>query len=431
MKWQKKYADKITTPEDAVKSIQSNSHVFIGSGCAQPEQLTQAMLTRAPDVKNVTVHHLLIPGKADYSLPEYKDSFRHNALFIGSNVRQAVNDGRADYIPIFLHQVPGLFWNGQIKTDVALIMVSPPDEEGFCSYGSAIDTEKAAAETAKIVVAEVNEQMPHTCGDTNIHIDKIANLIPVDTPLMEFIYPPPSALAQTIGGYIADIVEDGATLQAGIGEIPDAALSKLKDHKDLGIHTEMFCDQAMELMKCGAVNNSKKPVHTGKSIASFLLGSKKVYDWCNNNDKIEFYPCDYTNDPFLIAKNPKMVAINSCIQIDLTGQVCSDSIGHRFYSGIGGQVDFIRGATHSKGGKPIIAFASTVKGGTISKIVPELAPGAGVVTSRGDVHYVVTEFGMVNLFGKSVRDRAKALISIAHPDHQKDLEKGARKRRLL
>lgn len=431
MDWKKRYKDKLTSPENAVKVIKSGNNVFIGSGCAQPELLQNAMTARAPELKGVTVHHLLIPGNADYTHPEYKKSFRHNALFIGSNVRKAVNDGRADYMPIFLHQVPGLFLNGNIKTDVALIQVSPPDEKGYCTYGAAIDTEMAAAETAKIVIAEVNEQMPRTLGDTRIHMDKIKHAVPIDAPLMEFLYPPPGKLAQKIGGYIASLIENGSTLQAGIGEIPDAALLQLKDHKDLGIHTEMFADCAMELMKAGVVTNMKKAIHKGKSVASFLLGSRKLYEWCHNNEQLEFFPCDYTNDPFVIAKNPKVVAINSCIQIDLTGQVCSDSIGTRFYSGIGGQVDFIRGAAYSKGGKPIITFKSTAKKETISKIVPELSPGAGVVTSRGDVHYVVTEYGVAFLNGKSVRERARALIDIAHPNFRPELEKAAKKRNLL
>lgn len=431
MDWQKKYRDKITTPEQAVKAIKSNDHVFIGSGCAQPVLLQNAMTARAPELRDVTVHHLLIPGNADYTHPEYEKSFRHNALFIGSNVREAVNDGRADFMPIFLYEVPGLFLNGTIKTDVALISVSPPDGKGYCTYGAAIDTGKAAAETAKIVIAEVNEQMPRTSGDTRIHISRIQYAIPTDRPLMEFLYPPPDKTANKIGSYIASLVEDGSTLQAGIGDIPDAALLKLKNHKNLGIHTEMLSDCAMELIKAGVINNEKKAIHRGKSVASFLLGSKKLYDWCHNNKSLEFYPCDYTNDPFVIAKNPKVVAINSCIQIDLTGQVCSDSIGTRLYSGIGGQVDFIRGAAHSKGGKPIITCTSTAKDGTISRIVPELNPGAGVVTSRGDVHYVVTEFGIANLFGKSVRERARLLIDIAHPDFRPELEKAAKARKLL
>ena len=431
MDWKKKYQGKLTTPEKAVKAIKSGNNVFLDSGCAQPELLQNAMTARAPELKGVKVHHLLVPGNADYTHPKYEKSFRHNAFFIGSNVREAVNDGRADYMPMFLHQVPGLFLNGNIKIDVALIQISPPDEKGYCTYGAAVDIVKAATETAKIVIAEINEQMPRTLGDTRIHMDRIHHAIPTDKPLMEFVYSPPGKRERKIGNYITSIIEDGSTIQVGIGEIPDATLLQLKGHKDLGICTEMFADGAMKLMKAGVITNMTKVIHKGKAVASFLLGSRKLYEWCHDNEQLEFYPSDYTNDPFLISKNPKMVAINSCIQIDLTGQVCSDSIGTRFYSGIGGQVDFMRGAAYSKGGKPIITCTSTVKKGTISRIVSELYPGGGVVTSRGDVHYVVTEYGIANLFGKPVRERAKALIDIAHPDFRPELEKAAKARKLL
>ncbi|MFN3695391.1 MAG: acetyl-CoA hydrolase/transferase family protein [Ignavibacterium sp.] len=358
--------------------------------------------------------------------------FKHKAFFIGANSRQAVNDGRAEFIPIFLSEVPLLFKYGQIKSDVALLNVSPPDEHGFCSYGVDVGTIKTPAEKSKLIIAQINKYQPRALGDSFIHINKINYIVEYDEPIHELPQIDPNAtkdeleVFDKIGSYIADLVEDGSTLQMGIGAIPDSVMRYLHGKKDLGIHTEMFSDGIIELVEQGIINGEKKTLHPGKIIAGFVLGTRKVYDFIDNNPIIEFHPQEYVNDPFIIAKNNKMVAINSAIEVDLTGQVCSDSIGTKFYSGIGGQVDFIRGAARSEGGKPIIALPSSTKNATISRIVPTLKPGAGVVTSRGDVHYVVTEYGVAELFGKSIQERAKALINIAHPNFRDELTKYAK-----
>jgi len=354
-------------------------------------------------------------GIAPYAEPKWGDNFRHNALFIGPNVREAVAEGRADYTPVFLSEIPRLFETGRVPIDVALIQVSPPDRHGYCSYGVSVDIVKPAAENAGLVIAEVNEQMPRALGDSFIHVDDIDLLVPVDYPLPETTVGAPDEIARDIGRHIANLVEDGSTLQMGIGTIPDSVLYFLRDKKDLGVHTEMFSDGMMHLVEEGVVTNMKKTLHKGKVIAAFCMGSRRLYDFVDNNPLIEFHPVSYTNDPFVIAQNEKMVSINSALQVDLTGQVCADSLGTYFYSGIGGQVDFVRGAARSKGGKPIIALPSTAQEGTISRIAPILTPGAGVVTSRGDVHYVATEWGVAYLHGRTIQERALALISIAHP----------------
>jgi acetyl-CoA hydrolase len=359
--------------------------------------------------------------------------FRHKAFFIGGNTRAAVNEGRAEFIPIFLSEVTMLFKRGVLQADVSLIHISPPDEHGFCSYGIDVGNIKTPAEKSKCIIALVNKQMPRGLGNSFIHINKIDYIVEIDKPLLELPQIDPDATTEMlkiydqIGSHIAGMIEDGSTLQMGIGAIPDAVLKYLHDKNDLGVHTEMFSDGLIDLVQEGVVNGEKKTLHAGKIIAGFVLGTKRSYDFIDNNPIFEFHPQEYVNDPFLIAKNNKMVAINSAIEIDLTGQVCSDSIGTRFYSGIGGQVDFVRGAAHSEGGKPIIALPSATKDLKYSKIVPTLKPGAGVVTSRGDVHYVVTEYGVADLFGKTIQERVKSLIEISHPVFRDQLTEFAKK----
>jgi acetyl-CoA hydrolase len=396
-----------------------------------PEVLVDAMCDRYLDLEDVEVFHLMAVGKSRYSLPEMEGHFRHNALFIGKNVREAVNDGRADFTPIFLSEIPRLFYSGILPVDVALVHVSPPDEHGFCSFGVGVECTKPATEVAKIVIAQVNPNMPRTLGDCFIHIDKLTCCVEVDVPLKELpqvdgdLSAAELQVYQSIGKNIAGLIEDGSTLQLGIGAIPDAVLKFLHGKKHLGMHTEMFSDGVIKLVEDGILTNEKKTLHPGKIVASFVLASKPLFEFIDNNPVIEFHPSHYVNDPFIISQNDKMVAINSAIEVDLTGQVCADSIGKAFYSGVGGQVDFIRGASRSKGGKPIIALPSTAKRGTRSRIVPMLAAGAGVTTSRYDVHYVVTEFGIADLYGKTIRHRIQSLVDIAHPDFREELERYA------
>ncbi|MCX7834801.1 MAG: 4-hydroxybutyrate CoA-transferase [bacterium] len=431
MRWLDSYNRKKMSAEEAVRLIESNDRVYVHPGCAVPELLVNAMVQRANELMNVEVIHILNMGQARYALPEMEGHFRHNALFIGGNVRQAVNEGRADFTPIFLSEIPSLFRNGRLPIDVALVHLSPPDEHGFCSFGLGVETTKAAAENAKIVIAQINPQMPRALGDCFIHINKLTAIVEADVPLFELpqfepnVTNPEYIVAQKIGEHIAELIEDGSTLQMGIGMIPDAVLNFLVHKRDLGIHTEMFSDGVVELVEKGIINNEKKTLHRGKIVASFVLGSKKTYNFLDNNPLCEFHPSDYVNDVFVIAQNEKMVAINSAVEVDLTGQVCSDSIGFRLYSGFGGQLDFIRGASRSKGGKPIIALPSTTADGKISRICAHLKIGAGVVTTRADVHYVVTEYGYADLYGKCIRERAKALINIAHPNYREELEKFA------
>jgi acetyl-CoA hydrolase len=360
-----------------------------------------------------------------------RNHFRHNAMFIGANVREAVNDGRADYMPIFLGEIATLFRNGKMPLDVALIQVSPPDEHGFCSLGVGVDHTLDAAHQAAWVIAEVNDQMPRLLGDAFLHVREIDAIVELSRPLPEMHTEPADAVSQRISQNVADLIEDGATLQTGIGAIPDAVLRLLHDRRALGVHTELFSDGVVDLVEAGVITGERKTLHPGKIVAGFALGTKRLFDFAHDNPIFEMHPTSYTNDPFVIAQNDNMVAINSAIEVDLTGQVCADSIGRSFYSGFGGQVDFIRGAARSHGGKPIIALPSTARGGTLSRLVPELRSGAGVVTTRADVHWVITEFGAVDLFGLNVRQRARALISIAHPDFQEELERAAHERHLI
>ena len=421
MAWMDSYRTKVMSAREAMRCVESHMRVYIQPGCAEPETLVGALIERGPFVRDVEIVHLLTMGRADYIAPEMAGHFRHNAMFIGANVRQAVNDGRADYTPIFLSEIESLFESGEMVIDVALIQVSPPDSHGFCSFGVGVDTTLTAAKKARFVIAQVNDQMPRTYGDSFIHLSDLDAIVESSRPLCELPKHEITDLHLAMARNVATLIEDGSTIQTGIGGIPDAVLLYLKDRQDLGVHTELLSDGIIPLIESGVVNGRRKTLHPRKVVLAFALGTKKLFDFVNDNPIFEFHPNSYTNNPILIAQNERMVAINSALQIDITGQVCADSIGTYFYSGIGGQVDFIRGSTRSKGGKPIIALPSTAKDGTISRIVPMLDPGAGVVTSRGAVHYVVTEYGVAYLHGRSIRQRAEALIQIAHPDFRNQL----------
>lgn len=425
------FHEKLVSAEVALQTVCSGDTVYVHPGCATPLRLLDALVARREGLENVRIVHIMSLGRADYVRPGMEKHFRHTALFIGKNVRDAVNEGRADYVPVFLSEIPRLFTSKTIPVDVALIHVSPPDEHGFCSFGVGVECTKAAASMANVVIAQVNPNMPRVLGDSFIHVRNVTYFVEADDPLTELPRVRMSQAFEDIGRNVAALVEDGATLQLGIGGIPDAVLSHLRDRKHLGVHTEMFSDGMVELVEAGIVTNERKTLHTGKIVASFVLGSKKLFQFIHNNPIVEFHPSDYVNDPFVIAQNDKMVAINSAIQVDLTGQICSDSIGDSVYSGFGGQVDFVRGASRAKGGKAVIALLSTAKAGEISRIVPYLDEGAGVVTSRADVHFVATEYGVADLHGRSMRERSRALIGIAHPKFREELEAGARKRKLL
>ncbi|MGO9441193.1 MAG: acetyl-CoA hydrolase/transferase family protein [Terriglobales bacterium] len=421
MAWMDSYRTKVMSAREALRCVESHMRVYIQPGCAEPETLVGALIERGPLVRDVEIVHLLTMGRADYIAPEMAGHFRHNAMFIGANVREAVNDGRADYTPIFLSEIESLFESGEMLIDVALIQVSPPDSHGFCSFGVGVDTTLTAAKKARFVIAQVNDQMPRTYGDSFIHVSDIDAIVESSRPLCELPKHEITDLHLAIARNVATLIEDGSTIQTGIGGIHDAVLIYLKDRKDLGVHTELLSDHIIPLIESGVVNGRRKTLHPRKVVLAFALGTRRLFDFVNDNPIFEFHPNAYTNNPILIAQNDHMVAINSALQVDITGQVCADSIGTYFYSGIGGQVDFIRGSTRSKGGKPIIAIPSTAKNDTISRIVPTLDPGAGVVTSRGAVHYVVTEFGVAYLHGRSIRQRAEALIQIAHPDFRNQL----------
>jgi acetyl-CoA hydrolase len=422
------------TADQAMARIQDGQRVFLTGNCSFPRQLMAALVRRAPQLRDVEVTQVLTVGPADYVQPDMQGHLRVNTLFISENVRAAVNDGRADFTPCRLSEIPLLWKRGVLPLDAALIHVSPPDEHGYCSYGVEVGVTKAAAECARIVIAEVNPNMPRTLGDSFIHVSKIDCCVEVDYPLPEFQTGETSPLYQQIGFHIASMIDDGDCLQLGIGAIPNGVLPYLRHRKDLGIHTEMFSDGIIELVERGVITGQRKSLHPGKIIAGFCLGTRRLYEFVHNNPFMEFRPSEYVNDPFLIAQNNGMVAVNSALEVDLTGQVCADSIGPRLYSGVGGQLDFIRGAAHSKGGKPIIALPSAAglkDGTTVSKIVATLKPGAGVTTTRNDVHFVVTEYGVADLYGKTIRQRARALINVAHPGFREDLERQARELRYL
>ncbi|MBZ0188420.1 MAG: hypothetical protein K8F91_19385 [Candidatus Obscuribacterales bacterium] len=420
--WVREYKSKLTTARRAIETINSNDSIYIQSNAAAPTPLTDALVGRSSDLKDVQIFHILTMGPAEYIKPEYSSAFKVHALFIGPNVRDAVNEGRADYTPAFLSEIPSLFYSRTLPLDVCLIQVSKPDEHGFCSYGVSVDCTLAARKMAKIVIAEVNEQMPRTLGRSFVHISRLDHIVESDRPLPELLPRKPDSVSEQIGVNVAGLIEDGATLQLGIGAIPDAILKQLHNKNDLGIHSEMFSDGVIDLVDMKVITNDKKTVLPGKIAVSFVMGSKRLYDFVDNNPLIEFQTSDYINDPYLIAQNYKMTAINSALQVDLSGQVCSDSVGDRLYSGFGGQVDFIRGAARSQGGKSIIAIPATAKADSISRIVTHLSKGSGVVTTRADVRYVVTEYGIADLYGKNLKDRARSLIAIAHPDFRSQLE---------
>jgi len=415
------------TASEAVKFIKSGDRVFVHGVSATPVQLVQAMADRHLELKNVEVVHLHTEGPAPYAAPEYKDSFFVNALFVGANVRKAINEGRGDYVPVFLSEVPNLFRNNIMPLDVALVHVSPPDKHGYCSLGVSVDAAVAAVQMAKHVIAQVNPNMPRTHGDGLIHTSQINAMVEVDDQLPEQIVPEPDEAELRIGQFCAELIDDGATLQMGIGAIPNAVLKSLTNHKNLGVHTEMFSDGVIELFEKGIINGKKKKIHPGKIVSGFVMGSRKTYDFIDDNPAVAMLDIAYINDTAVIRRNPKVTAINSAVEVDLTGQICADSIGTYHYSGVGGQMDFIRGASLSPGGKPIIALPSTTKKG-ISRIVPFLKQGAGVVTTRAHVHYVVTEYGVANLYGKNLGQRAEALVNIAHPDHREALDKAVSER---
>jgi 4-hydroxybutyrate CoA-transferase len=421
MSWDVDYKRKLMSPADALRCVESGMRVYIHPGCAEPETLVEALMERAPYVRDVEIVHLMTMGPAPYVASEMQGHFRHNAVFIGGNVRQAVNEGRADYTPVFLSEIEGLFESGQMPIDVALIHVSPPDAHGYCSLGVGVDTTMTAVRCAKYVVAQVNDQMPRTYGDTFVHVGKIDAFVEASRPLCELPKIEITEVHRGIARNVASLIEDGSVLQTGIGGIPDAVLPFLMDRKDLGIHTELVSDGVIPLIEAGVISGARKNLLPRKIVLGFILGTRRLFDYVNENPVFEFRPNAFTNDPMQIARNERMVAINSALQVDLTGQICADSIGTYFYSGIGGQVDFLRGASRSKGGKPIIALPATAKGDKVSRIAPMLDPGAGVVTSRGLIRYVVTEYGVAYLHGKTIRERAEALIQIAHPKFRDQL----------
>jgi 4-hydroxybutyrate CoA-transferase len=419
------YRSRILTPGQALAVVRSGQQVYIHNGCAEPIELVKALTKRGPELHDVQVLHMATMGIADYSLPEYEGHFRHNALFIGGNVRQAVQEGRADYTPIFLSEIEALFTSGALPIDVCLLQCTPPDPYGYMSLGVSIDASLTAAQCARHVIVEINDLMPRTHGDTFLHVSRVDAFIETSHPLSEYPKHEISDIHRSIARHVAPLIPDGATIQTGIGGIPEAVLGMLRDHKDLAIHSEMVPDSAVALIQAGVINGERKTLHPRKVVAGFVLGSKLLFDFIDNNPSFEFHRTAYANDPFVIAQNDRMVAINSAIEVDLTGQVCADSMGQTPYSGIGGQVDFLRGAARSRGGMPIVTLPSTAKSGKVSRIVPRLQPGAGVVTSRGDVHYVITEHGVAYLHGKTLRQRAEALIAIAAPEFRDELERAA------
>ena len=431
MTWMDGYKRKISSLEEAVSVVKSKDKIYVSGNAATPLTIIKALAGRKDELSNVEVTHVLLLGDDPLSKPAMEGHFRHNSLFVGPADRKAISEGRADYIPVFLYEIPGLFYSGIIDLDVAFLHLSPPDDFGYMSLGVECLASKAAAECAKTVVAEVNDKMPRTLGNAFIHISQVDKVVEISRELPELVIKDLTEVEEKIGDNIAQLVEDGSTVQLGIGGIPNAALKAMYDKKDLGIHTEMVSDAIVEAMEKGLVTGAKKTLHPNKAVATFIWGSRKVYEFAHDNPAFEIHPVDYTNHPTVVAKNDRMVAINSAIEVDLTGQVCSDSIGTRIYSGFGGQVDFIRGAAQSKGGKPIIALPATTKDTEASKIVPYLKQGGGVVTTRADVHYVVTEYGVAYLHGKNLRQRAAALINVAAPKFRQDLEKEAKKRKLI
>lgn len=431
MSWEIEYRNRLQTADRALERVRSGMRVYIQPGCAEPETLVEALMRRGPHVNDVEIVHMMTMGCAPYAAAEMAGHFRHNAMFIGPNVREAINDGRADYTPINLSEIEELFESGAMPIDVALLELSPPDAHGFCSFGVGVDTSLTAAKCARYVIAQINDQMPRTYGDSFIHVNDLDAIVESSRPLCEQGQAKASETQVAIAKNVAGLIEDGAVVQTGIGGIPDAVLTFLRDRKDLGMHTEMISEGVIPLIEAGVITGARKNFNPRKIIVGFALGTTRLFEFVDNNPIFEFHPAAYTNNPVCIGRNRNMVAINSALQVDLTGQVCSDSIGNQFYSGIGGQVDFLRGAAYSRGGKPVIALSATAKSGQISRIVPMLNPGAGVVTSRGLVRYVVTEYGVAYLHGKSIRERAQAMIEIAHPKFRGELYEYCEKTRWL
>jgi 4-hydroxybutyrate CoA-transferase len=414
------WASRAVAPDEALAAVKSGMRIFVHGAAATPTPLLEA-LARRTDLAGVTLYHMHTQGPVTFASPEHRERFFSVSLFVGPHLRTPIEEGRADYIPVFLSDIPSLFSTGKLPLDVALLQLSPPDRHGYCTLGTSVDTALAASHAARCVIAEINEQMPRTLGNTLVPFERLHAFIHTDRPVHAIEQAAPTPVEDAIGEQVAALVPDGATLQMGIGAIPDAALRRLTGKHDLGIHSEMFSDGVVDLIEAGAVTNAHKHIHRGRTVTSFISGSRRLYDFVHDNPFVEFHPCDRTNDTSIIRQNPRVVAINSAIEIDLTGQICADSIGFRIYSGIGGQMDFMRGAALSAGGMPIIALPSTASHGTMSRIVAALKPGAGVVTTRGHVHWVVTEHGAVDLFGKSLRERADLLISVAHPDFRGEL----------
>ena len=421
MSWTNLYQSKIVSAEEAVSQIKSRDRVFLTGNCSVPQTVLSALVDHAPQLQDVEICQALSVGPADHVAPEMEGHLKVNTMFISANIRQAVQEGRADFTPVLLSEFTLLFKNGHLPLDVALIHLSPPDNYGFCSFGVEVGLTKTPAESAKIIIAEVNQQMPRTLGDSFIHVSKLDYIVPVNyiLPEMAMGSEDGSETTQKIAAYIAELIPDGATIQMGIGAIPDAVLKYLYEKKDLGVHSELFSDGVIDLVDAGVITNARKTLHRGKIVAGFMLGTRRLYQWVDDNPLIELHPTEYVNDPFVIAQNERQVAINSAIEVDLTGQVCADSLGPKLFSGIGGQLDFIYGASRSNGGVPIIALPSTAR--QFSRIVPMLKQGAGVVTGRNHVHYVVTEYGVADLYGKTIRQRARQLIQIAHPQYREEL----------
>jgi len=426
--WQERYRSKIGTAAEAIRRIPRGRRILIGSGAAEPSRLVEALVSDGGHLADNEIVHLLTLGPAPYVQPGMERRFRHTAFFIGANVREAVHQGRADFMPVFLSEIPELIRSQRVRIDVAVIQVSPPDAHGFVSLGVSVDIVRAPVDTADLILAEVNPSMPRTLGDSFVHVDRIARLVPVDDPLPELTAEPLDEVSHEIGRHVASLIPDGATLQAGIGTIPNAVLAALSERGDLGIHTEMLSNGIMDLADAGVITGRRKTILPGKIVTSFIMGSRRLYDWAHDNPMIEMRPSNFTNDPFTIARNDRMIAVNSALAVDLTGQVAADTLMGRFFSGIGGQVDFTRGAARSRGGKAIIALSSTAQDGSASRIQAAFEEGAGVVTSRGDVHFVVTEYGIADLWGKNIRQRALALIEIAHPDRRGELLAAAKHR---
>jgi len=421
MTWHAEYKRKLKTAEEALQAVVSGSRIWMQANSGTPLALMKALAEQSPRLRNVKISHLLTWGSLPTAEARYAGSFRHNAYFIGPNVREAVNEGNADYIPIHLAEVERFMEAGELSFDVALIQVSPPDGHGYVTMGPSVETTLTAARCARHVIAQVNDQVPRIRGITQLHVNQINAFVECSEPLAEVPPHPSSEVHRKIAQHVAGLIEDGSTIQMGVGGLPDAVLSSLEGRSDLGMHSEVFSDGVIPLIESGVINCRRKSFYPYKAVAGIAFGTRRLYEYIDDNPFFEFLPSKFVNDPFLIAKNHRMVAINSALQIDLTGQVCAESIGQRFYSGFGGQLDFMRGAARAKWGKPVIALPSTAKQDSISRIVPLLDSGAGVLTTRADVHYVATEFGIVNLYGKSVRERAELLISIAHPNFREEL----------